>query len=102
MNTALFLDLGGTLVEVKDDEIFVSSQGNIKILPNVVEKLRYQKENQVFVVTNQSAIAEGSVTTADIHGYIQQVFHEVGKPVTDYWACPSADSPYRKPSRGWI
>ena len=39
MYNALFLDLGGTLVRIEDDEIFTDATGNVEILPNTAEIL---------------------------------------------------------------
>jgi HAD superfamily hydrolase (TIGR01662 family) len=49
-----------------------------------------------------SGIEKGLFTTAEINNYIKQVFLAVGKQVTDYWACPRINSPYRKPSPNMV
>ena len=45
MYSALFLDLGGTLVRIEDDEIFTDTAGNVEILPNTVEILMQRAQD---------------------------------------------------------
>lgn len=54
MYNALFLDLGGTLVRIEDDEIFTDAAGNVELLPNTVEVLmhRAQDFDAIFIITN--------------------------------------------------
>lgn len=102
MNSALFLDLGGTLLRIENDEIYVDSHGRVEVLQNVVQTLRNVTEDCVFVITNQSGIEKGFLSREDVASFIRQVFDKVGRPVTDYWACPKLKSEFRKPSPNMI
>ena len=104
MNRALFLDLGGTLVRVENDEIFTDSTGNVEFLPNAVEILRGKAQafDMIFVVTNQSGIEKGLITVETSNSFIDQVDKAIGGLVTDFWACPWVESVYRKPKPGMI
>jgi HAD superfamily hydrolase (TIGR01662 family) len=102
MRSALFLDLGGTLLRVENDEIYVSPDGKVEILPNVVESLSVKETELVFVVTNQSGIEKGYLSITEVKDFIDHVFDAVGLPVDDYWACPSTTSVFRKPSPSMV
>ena len=102
MHSALFLDLGGTLLRIEDDEIYISPEGGIDILPNVIETLSQTTEDFIFVVTNQSLIEKGELSNAQIETWIEQIFNKAGKAVTDFWACPAVGSTYRKPSPSMV
>ena len=98
LNTALFLDLGGTLVKIENDAIYVSPEGTPEILPNVVEVLNQAPEDLIFVVTNQSGIGKALISHGDVSSWVSFVFKDSGRFASDFWACPTEDSKYRKPS----
>ena len=100
----LFLDLGGTLVRVENDEIFTDTDGRIEFLDGTIQKIkRDSKEfDAVFVVTNQAGIEEGTVSLEQTRSFIDQVNTALGGLITDFWACPRKDSAYRKPNPGMI
>ena len=104
MNRGLFLDLGDTLVRVEDDEIYMDGAGEIEFLPHTVAVLqeRGPQFDGVFVVTNQSGIAKGTLSLARSASFIDQVNRAVGGLITDFWACPHLQSPYRKPNPGML
>lgn len=102
MKSALFLDLGGTLVRVEDDDIYVASDGKIEILANVAHRLASVDQDIVLVVTNQSGIERGTLTTERVADYIRQLNDVVNGLIEDYWACPRLASPYRKPEAGML
>ena len=104
MYSALFLDLGGTLVRIEEDEIFTDATGSVEILPNTVEILmdRAQDFDAIFIITNQSGIEKGTLSVERAKSFIDQVNTEIGDLITDYWVCPHTESPYRKPNPGMI
>ena len=104
MCKALFLDLGGTLVRIEEDEIFTDAAGNVELLPNAVEILmdRAQDFNAIFIITNQSGIEKGTLSVERAKSFIDQVNTAIGDLITDYWVCPHIESPYRKPNPNMI
>jgi len=104
MRSALFLDLGGTLVRVEDDEIYIDANGLVEFLPNVVETLykRVHGFDAIFVITNQAGIEKGIVSMTVSNSFINQVNSAIGGAITDFWASPFRVSPYRKPNPGMI
>lgn len=102
MHSALFLDLGGTLLRIEDDEIYLSPKGDIEILPNVTETLNRVTEDLIFVVTNQSAIEKGLLSNDLVKSWIDEVFSGSEKTCADFWACPIIGSTFRKPSPSMI
>lgn len=104
MHSALFLDLGDTLVRVEDDEIYTDADGRIEFLPGVVDVLNEKigDWDLAFIVTNQSGIERGIVDFATSISFVDQVNNAVGGRITDFWACPFKASDYRKPNPGMI
>ena len=102
MNSALFLDLGGTLLRIQDNEIFVAPDGSVEILPNVVHRLSTVEQDVVLVVTNQSGIEKGTLTTQQVRAFIEQLNRATNGVIDDYWACPFITSPFRKPAAGML
>ena len=104
MYNALFLDLGGTLARIEDDEIFTDAAGNVEILPNTLEILRQRAQDfdALFIITNQSGIEKGTLSIARAKSFIDQINTATGGLITDYWVCPHVESPYRKPNPGMI
>lgn len=98
MYSALFLDLGGTLVRIENDEIYLSNEGKVDILPNVVAVLDEAVWQKIFIVTNQSGISSQLMTYEMIERAIEQVFALSHREIDDFWACPWGQSRYRKPS----
>ena len=104
MRSGLFLDLGGTLVRVENDEIYTDRDGNVEFLPNTVAvlKSRAREFDAVFIVTNQAGIENGIVSLEALNSFVHQVNDAVGGMITDFWACPRSGSSYRKPNPGMI
>ena len=78
MHSALFLDLGGTLLRIQNDEIFVTPEGSVEILPHVVHRLSTVEHDIVLVVTNQSGIEKGLLTTQQVRAFIEQLNRATG------------------------
>ena len=102
MNSALFLDLGGTLLRIQNDEIFVGPDGSVEILPNVVQRLSAVEQDAILVVTNQSGLEKGTLTTRQVRAFIDQLNRATGGVIDDYWASPFLASPFRKPEAGMV
>lgn len=104
MRSGLFLDLGGTLVRVENDEIYTDRDGNVEFLPNIVAvlKSRAREFDAVFIVTNQAGIEDGILSLEVSNSFVHQVNDAVGGMITDFWACPRRGSSYRKPNPGMI
>ena len=102
MHSALFLDLGGTLLRLQDNEIFVAPDGSVEILPNVVHRLSTVEQDIVLVVTNQSGIEKGTLTTRQVRTFIEQLNRATHGVIDDYWACPFVASRFRKPGTGMV
>ena len=104
MKSALFLDLGGTLVRVENDEIYTDSDGKSEFLPNVVDTLKtvVDEFDSIFIVTNQSGIEKGILTVEKSNSFINQVNSAIEGRITDFWVCPFKESEYRKPNPGMI
>ena len=102
--TALFLDLGDTLVRTKDKEIDRSQKGRVSFLPNVIDIFRSRTDefDAVFVITNQSGIHKGLLTVDDSNAIIKQVDQALDGKLTDAWASPLTQSDYRKPHTGML
>jgi D-glycero-D-manno-heptose 1,7-bisphosphate phosphatase len=101
--SALFLDLGGTLVRIEDDEVYLDGARHIELLPNVVERLREVSYDTVLLVTNQSGIGRGTRSFDEVRGWIEQLDAALGGGViSDWWASPRPDSVYRKPAPGMV
>ena len=101
----LFFDLGGTLVEIENDEIRRDSEGRVKLLPGVAEKLSGLSGYKVFVVTNQAGVAEGLITAEEARSFVEQVNKLCNGVITGYRICmepADSGSAFRKPRPGMI
>ncbi|MFN8638310.1 MAG: HAD-IIIA family hydrolase [Dehalococcoidia bacterium] len=102
MRSALFLDLGGTLVQLDGDTVHLDAAGHIEILPGVARKLLTAGYDVVLVVTNQSGLERGTVTWGQVRSWIDQLNEACGGVITDWWASPRLDSDFRKPLPGMV
>lgn len=102
MNSAIFLDRDGVLVE---DVHLLTREEDIRILPSVSESIRQLKQAgyKCIVVSNQAVVARGLLTEEEMHSLhraIESRLIEMGAPPFDgFYACPhhpNADClPYR-------
>jgi D-glycero-D-manno-heptose 1,7-bisphosphate phosphatase len=102
MRSALFLDLGGTLVRLEGNDVYLDAGGRVELLPGVRERVRTASYDVVLVVTNQSGLERGAVTPEQVGAWIEQVNLECGGVIVDYWASPRLESPFRKPQPGMV
>ena len=102
---AWFFDLGGTLVETKDDEIALSAEGHIIPLPGAIEALSRLKGHRIFVVSNQASVATGALPAMQAYKFIDQINALCSGAILDfrYAMHPTeADHPWRKPNTGML
>jgi len=85
----LFLDRDGTLIE---DRGHLRNQSQVAFIPGTVEALkRLQDEFVLFIITNQSGVAEGALTLGDVNGvnnYILSHLADTGVGIQDIYVCP--------------
>jgi D-glycero-D-manno-heptose 1,7-bisphosphate phosphatase len=102
---AWFFDLGGTLVEIERDEVALSAQGRVVPVPGAMEALKRLRGQNVFIVSNQAAVAQGNLTALQAYDFIRQVDALCGGAVTDFRFAmhpPEARHPWRKPALGML
>jgi len=104
---AVFLDRDGTLIE---DTGYLRNPDDVHLLPGVAEALR-ELEEQGFllvVVTNQSGIGRGLLSTADaeaVNGRFLTCLGQQGARVHGVYVCPHAPTAQcgcRKPAPGML
>ena len=101
---AIFVDRDGTLIEEVN---FLSRLEDLRVFPFTRPALEVLKDNGylVIVLTNQSGIARGKYTEADMHAIHDQIQAEVGGMIDAFYFCPhlpSAECTCRKPNLGMI
>jgi len=108
---AVFLDRDGTLV---DNLGFLGDPERVRLLPGVPEALdRLARAGFLLVVvTNQSAVARGLFTCADVEAVNRKVNRETGDRIDRFYYCPHHPEigrppwrrvcPCRKPAPGMI
>ena len=106
MNSALFLDRDDTLIA---DAGYMSSPGQIKLLPGVAEALRRAGAHfRLYLVTNQSGIGRGFYTMADAVACNERLIELLDLPSPGFHGiCIAPETPeeppvYRKPSPRYI
>ncbi len=86
---AVFLDRDGTLIE---DVGILDTPRNVRILPDTVEALLLlQKKYALFVVTNQSGIAQGRVTADqvdEVNTHLDEMLSREGIEIHEWYVCP--------------
>jgi D-glycero-D-manno-heptose 1,7-bisphosphate phosphatase len=107
-NKGLFLDLGGTLVRLdQDNELPVDAHGKIVVdlLPGVAKKLAPIRDHLLLIVSNQSKIKRGRFTMATVEAALSELDHKLGAILTAWQICPHDDADQchcRKPRGGMI
>ncbi len=89
MRQAVFLDRDGTLIE---DRGHIDHESDVAFYPVTVPALKQlQKRFQLFIVTNQPGIAEGTITrdgVERVNRYITTHLTNHGIEITDVYVCP--------------
>ena len=113
---AVFLDRDGVIIE--DSPSYVRSADQVRLLPAAADGIRRLNDSGLYVVvaTNQSALARGLITPADlksIHDRMRSLLRAAsGARVDALYYCPChpdgiveryrRDSPCRKPEPGML
>ncbi len=86
---AVFLDRDGTLIE---DEGYISSPDDIHLFPETISSLqKIANDYDLFVVTNQSGIAKGLITTEEVDAVnkaLDSQLKEAGIEIRRWYVCP--------------
>ena len=101
---AIFVDRDGTLIEEVN---FLSKVEDLRVFPFTPPAIKLLKDNDflVIVLTNQSGIARGKYSEADMNAIHDQIQLEVGGGIDAFYFCPhlpSSECPCRKPNLGMI
>lgn len=102
---AVFLDRDGTLIE---DVHYCKDPALVRVLPGVIEALRKLRAAgfRTVIITNQSAIGRGWMTTADYEAVHARTMEAIGGEHIDaaYFCAdaPDAASTHRKPAPGMV
>ncbi len=88
---ALFLDRDGTIIEDVGD---LATPTKVRLLPGALDALlRASTEFSLFIVTNQSGIARGTLTHSQVDAVNEHLvitLAEAGVPVERVFVCPHA------------
>lgn len=104
---AVFLDRDGTLNEERN---YVRSLAEFKLVPRLSESLKYLSNVglELVVITNQSGVARGylsSATLEEIHGFMVSELKKSGVTLAGIYSCihhPDQKCACRKPAIGLI
>ncbi len=114
MNRAVFLDRDGTLIE---DRGYICLFSQVGFYPFAIEAVKFINQNhyKCIVVTNQSAVARGICSDAQVKQLNQELtdwFFKQGAIIDDFYHCPFHEAgsvhPYntrsdcRKPEPGML
>ncbi|MCX5782106.1 MAG: HAD family hydrolase [Elusimicrobia bacterium] len=106
-NRAVFIDRDGTIIHEKN---YLRKVNEIKLLSGAVEALKILKEKKfkLILVTNQSGIARGFLTTnklKQIHKYLESMLLRKGVKLDAVYFCPhgpDSGCDCRKPNLGMV
>ena len=109
VNTAIFLDRDGTLIEEPEDEVVDSIQ-KVLVLPNTIPalKLLVKNEFKLFIITNQIGISQGRLTIRQFHDINNHLFRQLEKEgirIGKTFFCPHGPNDNcncRKPKPGML
>jgi histidinol-phosphate phosphatase family protein len=86
---AVFLDRDGTIIE---DRGYLSEPRQVVFFPDTVPALRRLQERfDLFIVTNQSGVAKGIVSSGDVdrvNAYVASCLAEAGVRIVETYVCP--------------
>jgi D-glycero-D-manno-heptose 1,7-bisphosphate phosphatase len=99
MNTAVFLDRDGTLIEEKN---YLHRPEDVVIFPGVGPALKclQQAGFKLFIVSNQSGVGRGYFTLADVERVNQHLLQELARDGVSFEKIYIAPEAPDKPSRG--
>ena len=105
MNRAVFFDRDGTLME---DAHYCGDPAKVRVYPGVSSALRQLRHAgwRIFVVSNQSGIGRGLITTEQYQAVQSEFLRQLGDDLVDgSYYCPDAPdvpSTRRKPAPGMV
>ncbi len=86
---AVFLDRDGTLIE---DVGALSEPAQVQLFPDTIPALKaLQNKYKLFIITNQSAVATGAITMAQVnavHQHLDAILKDEGITIEDWYVCP--------------
>ena len=86
---AIFWDRDGTLIE---DRGHLSDLGDVVLFPGTINALRrLQDDFQFFIVTNQSGVADGTISANDverINAHVVSRLADAGLTISAVYVCP--------------
>jgi len=90
-----FLDRDGIIN--LDNPLYTYTPGDFHLVEGIMETCRYIKEAgyEIVVITNQSGIAKGLYTCADVenlHSYMKDIFAQQGISILEVYYCPHHES----------
>ena len=89
LRPAIFWDRDGTLIE---DRGHLAEPGEVVFLPGAIGSLRrLQDEFLFFIVTNQSGVAEGTISLGDVervNSHVVSRLAEAGLKISAVYVCP--------------
>jgi len=108
MNSALFLDRDGVIIENRQD--YVRSWSDVLIYPQALKALAEIKSSplKIFIITNQSVVGRGLIsleTAREINGRLLEEIQISGGRIDGIFMCPHAPQDNcrcRKPEPGLI
>ncbi len=95
MRQAVFLDRDGTIIE---DQGYLRHPSEVFFFSDTIPALRLlQRDFRLFIVTNQSGVAEGVITHSDVervHQHIVRYLEKYGIHIEHVFCCPHQRSDY--------
>lgn len=89
LKNAIFLDRDGTLIE---DIGILGRPDQIQLFPDTISSLlKLQKHYQLFVITNQSAVAKGELTlnqVKEVNKTLDNMLSKAGITIKEWYVCP--------------
>ncbi len=86
---AVFLDRDGTLIE---DRGHLSQPSEVILFPETGDALRRLQERYLlFIVSNQSGVAKGAITAADVdrvNAHLLELLSQLGVRIAEIYVCP--------------
>lgn len=104
MKRALFIDRDGTLII---DKHYLNNPEHIEFEKNAIAGLKLALENQykIIIVTNQSGISHGLITSAQytaVETRLNELLASEKITITATYFCPDLSGPNRKPNPGML
>lgn len=86
---AVFLDRDGTVIH---DVGHINDCSRVKLFADTLPALRaLQQDYELFVVTNQSGVSKGLITSEDVrkvNHYLDELFRDAGIVIRKWYVCP--------------